>query len=68
MLDYRNPLHVHVLIGTIFLTVGLFRVIAYHLTDHHHLGLEAAILYWHIIPIITLYARTPLILKAIRKY
>jgi cytochrome c oxidase subunit 3 len=36
----------HVIIGTIFLTVCLFRFISYHFTDHHHLGLEAAILYW----------------------
>jgi cytochrome c oxidase subunit 3 len=36
----------HVLIGTIFLTVMFFRIVAYHLTDHHHLGFESAILYW----------------------
>src|ERR1700710_1398505 len=35
----------HVLIGTIFLLVGLIRVLLYHLTDNHHLGLEAGILY-----------------------
>lgn len=29
---------VHVIIGTIFLAVGLWRILAYHLTDHHHLG------------------------------
>jgi cytochrome c oxidase subunit 3 len=39
----------HVLIGTIFLSVGLFRLINYHFTDFHHVGLEAAIIYWHII-------------------
>ena len=31
----------HVMIGTVFLSVGLWRVLAYHLTDNHHLGLEA---------------------------
>jgi cytochrome c oxidase subunit 3 len=35
----------HVLIGTAFLAVGFWRLLAYHLTDHHHLGLEAGILY-----------------------
>jgi cytochrome c oxidase subunit 3 len=35
----------HVIIGTAFLAVGLWRVLAYHSTDHHHLGLESGILY-----------------------
>jgi cytochrome c oxidase subunit 3 len=35
----------HVIIGTIFLWVGLWRVLAYHQTDNHHLGLESGILY-----------------------
>src|SRR6185369_581763 len=35
----------HVIIGTIFLAVGLLRFIKYHLTQHHHLGYEAGILY-----------------------
>lgn len=38
---------IHVLIGTIFIAVGLYRVINYHFTDFHHVGLEAAIIYWH---------------------
>ena len=37
----------HVIVGTIFILVGFFRIIAYHLTDAHHLGFESAILYWH---------------------
>jgi cytochrome c oxidase subunit 3 len=36
----------HVLIGTIFLSVGLYRIINYHLTKHHYVGYEGAILYW----------------------
>jgi cytochrome c oxidase subunit 3 len=36
----------HVLIGSIFLSVGLYRMINYHLTKHHHVGYEGAILYW----------------------
>jgi cytochrome c oxidase subunit 3 len=35
----------HVIIGTIFLSVGFWRLLAYHLTENHHLGLEAGILY-----------------------
>ena len=36
----------HVLVGTIFLSVSLYRLINYHLTKHHHVGYEGAILYW----------------------
>jgi len=36
----------HVLIGTLFLFVCFIRIFSYHLTEHHHLGFEAAILYW----------------------
>ena len=37
----------HVLVGTIFIAVGLFRLALYHLTSAHHMGFEASILYWH---------------------
>jgi len=36
----------HVVVGTLFLLVCLGRLIAYHLTDSHHLGFESAIIYW----------------------
>ena len=35
----------HVIIGTLFILVGFIRIINYHLTDTHHQGHEAAILY-----------------------
>ena len=45
----------HVMIGTAFLAVGLWRVLAYHLTDNHHLGLESGILYWHFVDVVWLF-------------
>ncbi len=44
----------HVLIGSIFLSVGLYRMLNYHLTKHHHVGYEGAILYWHFVDVIWL--------------
>ena len=45
----------HVIIGTAFLAVGFWRFMAYHLTDNHHLGLEAGILYWHFVDVVWLF-------------
>ena len=45
----------HVLIGTAFILVGLFRGLAYHYTDHHHLGLESSILYWHFVDVVWIF-------------
>jgi len=45
----------HVIIGTLFIGVGFWRVLAYHSTDNHHLGLESAILYWHFVDIVWLF-------------
>jgi cytochrome c oxidase subunit 3 len=46
---------IHVMIGTAFLAVGLWRLLAYHLTENHHLGLEAGILYWHFVDVVWLF-------------
>lgn len=35
----------HVIIGTLFILSAFFRILSYHLTDHHHLNFEASILY-----------------------
>ncbi len=45
----------HVIIGTIFLTVALWRIYSYHFTDNHHLGFEAGILYWHFVDVVWLF-------------
>ena len=45
----------HVIIGTAFIAVGLWRVFAYHSTDNHHLGLESSILYWHFVDVVWLF-------------
>lgn len=45
----------HVIIGTAFIAVGLWRVLAYHSTGDHHVGLEASILYWHFVDVVWLF-------------
>lgn len=45
----------HVIVGTIFLSVALWRIIAYHFTTHHHLGFEGGILYWHFVDVVWLF-------------
>lgn len=44
----------HVLIGTIFLTVCLFRGLAGHFKPDHHFGFEAAAWYWHFVDVVWL--------------
>ena len=45
----------HVCIGTLFLVVCLVRVIAYHFTQQHHFGFEAAAWYWHFVDVVWLF-------------
>jgi len=45
----------HVIVGTIFITVGFVRLILHHLTSDHHIGLESAILYWHFVDVVWLF-------------
>ena len=45
----------HVIIGTIFLTVCLFRAIASHFTPTRHFGFEAAAWYWHFVDVVWLF-------------
>jgi len=48
-------LGLHVIVGTLFILIGLIRIINYHLTDSHMLGLEAAILYWHLVDVVWIF-------------
>lgn len=45
----------HVIIGTIFLTVCLVRLINYHFTKFHHFGFEAAAWYFHFVDVVWLF-------------
>nr|YP_010462024.1 cytochrome c oxidase subunit 3 [Hericium erinaceus]YP_010759097.1 cytochrome c oxidase subunit 3 [Hericium alpestre]UUF93978.1 cytochrome c oxidase subunit 3 [Hericium erinaceus]WEX32011.1 cytochrome c oxidase subunit 3 [Hericium alpestre] len=46
---------IHVIIGTLFILVGFIRIVNYHLTDTHHQGHEAGILYWHFVDVVWLF-------------
>ena len=48
----------HVLIGTIFLLVCLFRAYAGHFTPTQHLGFEFAAWYWHFVDVVWLFLFT----------
>jgi len=45
----------HVIIGTIFLAVCLFRAMAGHFTPESHVGFEAAAWYWHFVDVVWLF-------------
>ena len=45
----------HVIIGTIFLAVCLFRALKGHFTPDHHLGFEMAAWYWHFVDVVWLF-------------
>ena len=45
----------HVLVGTIFLIVCLFRAMRGHFTPEQHFGFEAAAWYWHFVDVVWLF-------------
>nr|AQU13934.1 cytochrome c oxidase subunit III [Vespa ducalis] len=49
---------IHVIIGTIFLIICMFRMMSYHFSKNHHFGFEAAIWYWHFVDIVWLFVYT----------
>uniref|UniRef100_UPI0030E0699B cytochrome oxidase subunit III n=1 Tax=Taeniothrips eucharii TaxID=1818613 RepID=UPI0030E0699B len=46
---------IHVIIGTIFLTVCLMRLTKNHFSSYHHFGFEAAAWYWHFVDVVWLF-------------
>nr|AFQ62426.1 cytochrome c oxidase subunit III [Cheironitis sp. MJTNT-2012]ALO77474.1 cytochrome c oxidase subunit 3 [Dorcus parallelipipedus]ANJ70383.1 cytochrome c oxidase subunit 3 [Dorcus parallelipipedus]UPX88745.1 cytochrome c oxidase subunit III [Dorcus parallelipipedus] len=46
---------IHVIIGTTFLAVGLFRHLNNHFSPIHHFGFEAAAWYWHFVDVVWLF-------------
>ena len=45
----------HVIVGTCFLAVNLFRAMAGHFKPDHHFGFEAAAWYWHFVDVVWLF-------------
>nr|YP_980197.1 cytochrome c oxidase subunit III [Lepidophyma flavimaculatum]BAF43985.1 cytochrome oxidase subunit 3 [Lepidophyma flavimaculatum] len=45
----------HVIIGTTFLLVCLWRQTVFHFTTSHHFGFEAAAWYWHFVDVVWLF-------------
>lgn len=45
----------HVLIGTLFLVVNLFRICLNNFSSFHHFGFEASAWYWHFVDVVWLF-------------
>nr|YP_009566975.1 cytochrome c oxidase subunit III [Cryptopone sauteri]QBB73598.1 cytochrome c oxidase subunit 3 [Cryptopone sauteri] len=45
----------HVIIGTLFLSICLYRMFNLHFSSHHHFGFEAAAWYWHFVDVVWLF-------------
>jgi len=45
----------HVFVGTVFLSVCLYRLVSNHFTRQHHFGFEAAAWYWHFVDVVWLF-------------
>nr|YP_009489678.1 cytochrome c oxidase subunit III [Trogonoptera brookiana]SPP23581.1 cytochrome c oxidase subunit III [Trogonoptera brookiana] len=45
----------HVIIGTIFLSICLIRHLNHHFSMNHHFGFEAATWYWHFVDVVWLF-------------
>lgn len=42
----------HVVIGTTFIAVMLYRHAFFHFSDRHHFGFEARAWYWHFVDVV----------------
>nr|AHX97791.1 cytochrome c oxidase subunit III [Elasmosoma sp. QL-2014] len=45
----------HVLIGTIFILVNLYRIVMNQFSSYHHCGFEMSIWYWHFVDVVWLF-------------
>nr|YP_011036750.1 cytochrome c oxidase subunit III [Arrugada affinis]WRK21419.1 cytochrome c oxidase subunit III [Arrugada affinis] len=45
----------HVIIGTIFMTISLVRIMKLHMSKIHHTGFEASAWYWHFVDVVWLF-------------
>nr|YP_010952923.1 cytochrome c oxidase subunit III [Empoascanara plamka]WMQ52366.1 cytochrome c oxidase subunit 3 [Empoascanara plamka] len=45
----------HVIIGTMFITISLIRMISLHMSKKHHVGFEASAWYWHFVDVVWLF-------------
>nr|YP_009024626.1 cytochrome c oxidase subunit III [Lamproptera curius]AHN13395.1 cytochrome C oxidase subunit III [Lamproptera curius] len=45
----------HVIIGTIFLSICFMRLMNFHFSNNHHFGFEAAAWYWHFVDVVWLF-------------
>jgi len=45
----------HVIVGTLFLGVALFRLVQHHFTMTSHLGFECAAWYWHFVDVVWIF-------------
>ncbi|NP_007568.1 cytochrome c oxidase subunit III (mitochondrion) [Alligator mississippiensis] len=45
----------HVIIGSTFLMICLYRQVKFHFTSNHHFGFEAAAWYWHFVDVVWLF-------------
>nr|YP_010535732.1 cytochrome c oxidase subunit III [Ornithodoros asperus]UYB78748.1 cytochrome c oxidase subunit III [Ornithodoros asperus]UYB78761.1 cytochrome c oxidase subunit III [Ornithodoros asperus] len=48
----------HVLIGTTFLSIMLYRIMQNQISNKHHFGFEAAAWYWHFVDVVWLFLYT----------
>nr|YP_010478338.1 cytochrome c oxidase subunit III [Nesophrosyne sp. 58 GMB-2012]UVI59782.1 cytochrome c oxidase subunit III [Nesophrosyne sp. 58 GMB-2012] len=49
---------IHVLIGTIFITVSTIRALKLHMSMQHHVGFETSAWYWHFVDVVWLFLYT----------
>nr|YP_009442038.1 cytochrome c oxidase subunit III [Maiestas dorsalis]APO09332.1 cytochrome c oxidase subunit III [Maiestas dorsalis] len=45
----------HVIIGTMFIMISMWRIMKLHLSSYHHFGFEASAWYWHFVDVVWLF-------------